>query len=209
MEKLRTHLGIAVLMVAALVVTSCENTKQESTQGGEDHAEMNHENMNDSNSGLDNETASSETMSSGDEANLSAEVIVSSYLELKDALVADNSQQAAEAGKKLVAAFEGFDVEKYEAGQQQELHEIIADAKEHAEHIAESEIDHQREHFVTLSIDIADMVAITGAPKTLYQQYCPMYNNNKGGMWLSASKEIKNPYFGAKMLNCGEVQKEI
>ena len=62
---------------------------------------------------------------------------------------------------------------------------------------------------MTLSIDIADMVAITGAAKTLYQQYCPMYNNNKGGMWLSASEEIKNPYYGAKMLNCGEVQKEI
>lgn len=198
-----------MLIAATLVVSSCENTKQESSQGGENHTEMSHEHMNGSNSGLDNETASSEKIRNSEVANASAEVVVSRYLELKDALVADNSQQAAEAGEKLVAAFEGFDAGKYEAGQQQELHEIIEDAKEHAEHIAESEIDHQREHFVTLSTDIADMVAITGAANTLYQQYCPMYNNNKGGMWLSASEEIQNPYFGAKMRNCGEVQKEI
>lgn len=205
MKKLKTTLGIAALIVATIVATSCENNKQE----GGDHAEMSHENMNGSNSGLDNDRASSEKMRNGDEANSNAEVVVSRYLELKDALVADNSKQAAEAGRRLAAAFGGFDAEKYEAGQQQELDEIIEDAKEHAEHISESEIDHQREHFLTLSTDIADLVAITGAPKTLYQQYCSMYNNNKGGMWLSASEEVKNPYFGTKMLTCGEVQKEI
>lgn len=207
MKKLKTTLGIAALIVATIVATSCEN--ENNKQEGGDHTEMGHENMNGSNSGLDNDRASSEKMRNGDEASSGAEVVVSRYLELKEALAADNSQQAAEAGKNLAAALENFDAESYDAGQQQELKEITEDAKEHAEHISESEIGHQREHFVTLSTDVADLVAITGTPKTLYQQYCPMYNNNKGGMWLSASEEIKNPYFGAKMLNCGEVQKEI
>jgi hypothetical protein len=36
-----------------------------------------------------------------------------------------------------------------------------------------------------------------------------MYNNNAGGMWLSASNEIKNPYYGNKMMKCGSVQQEI
>ena len=88
-----------------------------------------------------------------------------------------------------------------------ELIEIIEDAIEHAEHIAKSELDHQREHFKTLSKDITDMITITGTENTLYQQFCPMYD--KGSSWLSTNKEVKNPYYGSKMPNCGKVQKEI
>ena len=91
--------------------------------------------------------------------------------------------------------------------QQEELADIIEDATEHAEHIAESAIDHQREHFKTLSKDITDMVAITGTKNTLYQQFCPMYD--KGSAWLSTNNEIRNPYYGSRMLKCGKVQKTI
>lgn len=38
---------------------------------------------------------------------------------------------------------------------------------------------------------------------------CPMFEGDKGGSWLSISKDIKNPYFGDMMLSCGEVKKEI
>jgi hypothetical protein len=95
----------------------------------------------------------------------------------------------------------------YTKEQQKELADIIEDATEHAEHISESEIDHQREHFKTLSKDITDMVAITGTKSTLYEQFCPMYD--KGSAWLSTSKEVKNPYYGSRMLKCGKVQKTI
>src|SRR5690606_27918878 len=125
-------------------------------------------------------------------------------------LVEDNSEEAANAGKVLFDALVEFDQSSV-SGQQQELAEIIEDAKMHAEHINENNgnIVHQREHFDVLSADIKDMVTIVGTDRTLYQQYCPMYNDNKGGMWLSASNEIKNPFFGSKMLNCGEVQETI
>jgi len=42
----------------------------------------------------------------------------------------------------------------------------------------------------------------------LYLVFCPMAFNNKGGSWLQDSKEVKNPYFGPKMLKCGEIKKE-
>jgi len=58
-----------------------------------------------------------------------------------------------------------------------------------------------------LSKDIMDMVAITGTENTLYQQFCPMYDG--GSAWLSMNEEIRNPYYGSKMLKCGKVQKEI
>ena len=30
--------------------------------------------------------------------------------------------------------------------------------------------------------------------------------DNKGGYWLSETEDIRNPYFGASMLSCGEVK---
>ena len=121
--------------------------------------------------------------------------------------MATNKEDAAKAGMKLESTLNGFDMSSYTSEEQTELKDIIADAKEHAEHIGKSEMEHQREHFKTLSKDMMDMVAITGTETTLYQQFCPMYD--EGSAWLSMEKEIKNPYYGSKMMACGKVKKEI
>jgi hypothetical protein len=136
-----------------------------------------------------------------------AEAILSDYLNLKNALVNDDAKEAAEAGSKLLVSLKAFNRKTYEGMQQMELIEIIEDATEHAEHIVKSPIDHQREHFKTLSKDMTDLIAITGTANTLYEQFCPMYD--KGSAWLSTSKEVKNPYYGSKMLKCGSVKKQI
>jgi len=149
----------------------------------------------------------SNNMMDANSQNSGAQKVLADYMSLKDALVATNKDAAAKAGKKLENTLKNFDVSSYTSKQQKELKDIIADAKEHAEHIGRSEMDHQREHFKVLSKDIIDMIAITGTENTLYQQFCPMYD--KGSAWLSLNKEIKNPYYGSKMLKCGKVQKEI
>ncbi|MGK7370647.1 MAG: hypothetical protein ACNS64_10565, partial [Candidatus Halalkalibacterium sp. M3_1C_030] len=45
--------------------------------------------------------------------------------------------------------------------------------------------------------------------QTLYLQYCPMAVEGTGATWLSATKEIKNPYMGQQMPGCGETKTEI
>ncbi len=139
--------------------------------------------------------------------NPTAEAVLADYFTMKDALVGDDSKKAAQAGTKLMVSLKAFDMKNYSKEDQKELADIIEDATEHAEHISESAIDHQREHFKTLSKDIADMVAITGTKSALYEQFCPMYD--KGSAWLSTSKEVRNPYYGSGMLKCGKVQKTI
>lgn len=145
------------------------------------------------------------------ENSQSVTAVIDNYLALKNALVADNGKLAASSGQMLYDALAKFDISTKSTAQQKELGEIIDDAKENAEHISENggDIEHQREHFVLLSKDIKDLIVIAGTDRTLYQMFCPMYNNNEGGMWLSESKEIKNPLFGSKMLKCGSVQQEI
>ncbi len=139
--------------------------------------------------------------------DMKTEAILNDYFNLKNALVNDDGKKAAQAGSKLAISLKAFDMKAYTAEQQKELIDIIEDATEHAEHIAKSDIGHQREHFKTLSVDMTDLVAITGTKHTLFEQFCSMYD--KGSAWLSRSNEVRNPYYGSKMLKCGKVQKEI
>jgi major membrane immunogen (membrane-anchored lipoprotein) len=75
---------------------------------------------------------------------------------------------------------------------------------------AAADIEAQRTAYSALSNDFISLVKKSGLSSgTLYVDFCPMAMNDKGGYWLSANKEIKNPYFGDKMMTCGEVQETI
>lgn len=198
MKNLKSILGVMLIAILTFTSISCGDSKKEEDQ------DMDQDNMEMDDSSMD----SSENMAMGQDKS-DSDAIVLNYLELKNALVADNTEAAASSGEKLVGVFESFEVTNYSEENQQELNEIIENAKEQAEHIAESDMGHQREHFEILSKDVLDLIAITGTEKTLYQDFCPMYNDGKGAIWLSEIKEIKNPYYGSKMLTCGSIQKEI
>ncbi|MGY5849627.1 DUF3347 domain-containing protein [Salegentibacter sp. F14] len=194
MKTVKVSLGVMV-MAFALISTSCKNNEKNSNATIEDSATERTAPMD------DNRTETGK--------DSQADASLTTYLELKSALVNDDQEAAAKAGKKMVGQLKTFETENYEQDDQQELQDIIEDATEHAEHIAESPIGHQREHFDILSKDMIDLIDIAGTSQKLYQAYCPMYNNNKGAQWLSVTKEIKNPYYGSKMMDCGEVQREI
>lgn len=191
MKKVLFTLGLAA------IIASCGSSKTE---------EKSAENATETAAKVE-ESAAEETTGSNAESAITP--VVDAYLSIKDALVNDNQEEAANAGSTLANALSEMDINSVSEDKQAEMKEIIEVAKNHGEHISESEIDHQREHFEALSKDIKDMVAMVGSDRTLYHQYCPMYNDNEGGMWLSASEEIKNPLFGAKMLKCGKVEEVI
>lgn len=137
--------------------------------------------------------------------------IVENYLQLKNALVNDNTQDAATVGKKIVSALEKLNKSFLTADQKKLYEDVEDDAREHAEHIGENagNIEHQREHFDMLSNDLYDLVKEFGSGQVLYKDFCSMYNDKKGAIWLSETKEIKNPYYGKKMETCGSVKEEI
>jgi hypothetical protein len=137
--------------------------------------------------------------------------IVNSYLQIKNGLVIDNGKDAASGGKAFVEAIGNVDTTKFTADQNKTYTDIADDAKEMAEHISQNadKLEHQREHFDMLSKDVYDMVKTFGAGQSLYKDFCPMYNNKKGAIWLSETKEIKNPYLGKKMPTCGSVKEEL
>ena len=71
-------------------------------------------------------------------------------------------------------------------------------------------IEQQRMAFEQISNNVFKLVKTTELKHAkIYRQYCPMAFNDKGAYWLSSEEAIKNPYFGKKMLECGEVTETI
>ncbi|KAA2217442.1 efflux RND transporter periplasmic adaptor subunit [Maribacter flavus] len=125
------------------------------------------------------------------------------YLNLKNSLVLGNAEQTSKEAKAMMEALQKIDnselgkMEKDHFGKITEMIRAI---------LGNQDIENQRAHFVSFN---EHLVAITRNlntfEKTLYIQQCPMANSNKGALWLSTEKEIKNPYFGDAMLTCGAV----
>ena len=105
----------------------------------------------------------------------------------------------------LLDALGKFDLSSQPESKQKELKDILDDAKENAGHISENgdKIDHQREHFELLGGDLKDLIVIAGADRNLYQLFCSLYDNNKGGKWLSISDKVKNPLSGGENKKSG------
>lgn len=158
-----------------------------------------------------NAEADTETTASVITSDNAISGLLTNYIEIKNALVADNDKEAGSAGDAMAKTFDNFDKTSLSPEQSKVYNDIVEDAREHAEHIGANagNIEHQREHFETLSQEMYDLVKSVGAGRQLYFTNCPMYNNNKGANWLSETKEIKNPYFGQKMAKCGSVKEEL
>ena len=142
----------------------------------------------------------------------SLKTIVNHYLHVKNALASDNGSEAASAAKGMEKVMSGLDKSLFAADQKKAYDDIEEDLKEHAEHIGKNgdNIKHQREHFSMMSEDVYDLVRAFGGGQALYHDHCPMYNRDNGGaMWLSETKEVKNPYFGSEMPRCGKVEEVI
>jgi Cu(I)/Ag(I) efflux system membrane fusion protein len=72
------------------------------------------------------------------------------------------------------------------------------------------EIKQQRLAYAAFNDALYSAIKMFGTMgETIYYQFCPMAKNGSGAYWLSATKEIKNPYYGDAMLTCGETKEVI
>jgi membrane fusion protein, copper/silver efflux system len=73
-----------------------------------------------------------------------------------------------------------------------------------------SNIDEIRKSFVIISENLIKVFKAFGTGNNkAFVQFCPMANQNIGAFWLSTDKQIKNPFYGSMMLNCGETRDTI
>ena len=138
--------------------------------------------------------------------NAAVDKITTSYIGVKNALVGSNAALAKTRSAELLAAL-STPVKGLQPAQQKLLGTYLDKLKFDSRHISETTvIDHQREHFQSLSKNMYSLLSgLKLNSTTVYQQYCPM----KKAAWLSESEDIRNPYYGDDMLDCGKVTATI
>ena len=133
------------------------------------------------------------------------------YIFLKDAFANDDNNSAQKTAKELLSAMAKMDM-KLLTDNEAHNHWMLINKEINASATSiskTSDIAVQRDHFKHLSAHLIKAVKLFGIDRTVYEEFCPMADDNKGAYWLSLSKEIKNPYFGKAMIDCGEIKSTI
>ncbi len=138
------------------------------------------------------------------------DAMLKTYLALKDALVTSDLAKV----KPAYAAFEGAMAAfkkvapptAAKAALARQLQEVDEGMKWIAEHGAT--LPAHRRGFAAISEGVMTTAASFNHHVPVFVQHCPMALD-EGAMWLSTSKNIRNPYYGDRMMECGEVQGEI
>ena len=131
------------------------------------------------------------------------------YFKIKNFLVNDDSKNSYEALFEFEKSIKSIETVKFSDVDQSQIKSIINNILNNVNKMKSESIKIQRLYFEKLSQNIFNLINIIDPKIKVFHQYCPMFNKNKGGMWLSSSKEIFNPLFGSSMLKCGYVKSEI
>ena len=129
------------------------------------------------------------------------------YLKAQEALSNDDFKKAQKALVDLRQAVSAVKTPEGHAGHfWMGIQTQITRLTKHAHHW--SDIETVRKAFSKIGTQIIDLEQTFGhsGEEVLYRAYCPMAFNNAGAEWVQRDSLIHNPYFGSKMLTCGEIR---
>ena len=136
--------------------------------------------------------------------------VFDNYFALKDALVKTDGATASAKAAVILTALDAVEMGKLKMEEHTVWMKIEKGLKTDAQHIKENkDTEHQREHFMSLSKSMYELITVAKPAETVYYQFCPMANDGKGANWLSKESAIKNPYYGSQMLTCGKTIETI
>ena len=144
--------------------------------------------------------------------------IVQEYLNLKESLVGEKSEEAAVSAKKLAGVLKGVNSSGLDDKAKETWKKLSDSMETNLKEIADTrEIGAMRKAFDPLSEAFAKvMMGFRHAMKDpLFLYHCPMASNEQGAYWIESSQDVKNPYFGEtpykgqEMLKCAELVEKI
>lgn len=184
MKQTRTMFK-ASLPVAALFLLSACGGNATDDHAGHDHATTT--------TATETSVATGTPVIKDDQLN----AVYEQYLKLSDALINTDANAAKVAANALEAGARAMD-------------DGTVIAENAAKISASSDVEVQRVAFENISNDMISKVKEAGLSSgAIYVEHCPMAFDDKGASWLSSNQEIRNPYFGDKMMSCGEVTETI
>ena len=119
--------------------------------------------------------------------------VLNHYLAIQNELAKDSIKGVDEHANAIAKAVKGDDMKM-----------LSPDVAKQAETLAAAkDIKKAREAFKPLSASLVKYLADNKAGKGVYHEaYCPMAKAS----WLQTEKEVRNPYYGKSMLDCGTLK---
>lgn len=145
----------------------------------------------------------------------SFELLLQSYYALKDALVASDTLKANKAAQALLIASDSLKVDEIKGDTSNLIKETARSftgtiSGSAMGFIGEQNIEEKRKEFEIISDALWSLTrTIRYGGAKVYYQFCPMAFDNRGAYWLSNTTEIRNPYFGEKMPECGSTEDSV
>ena len=147
--------------------------------------------------------------------NESYRQLMTGYYSLKDALVASDAAKANTASQQLVTYADSLKVDEIIGDTTGMIKEtartFTSTISGSAQALAkEATLEGKRKEFEMISDALWSLTrTVKYDGEKVYYQFCPMAFDNKGAYWLSNQALIRNPYFGAEMLECGTVEDSL
>ncbi|MEE9437745.1 MAG: efflux RND transporter periplasmic adaptor subunit [Saprospiraceae bacterium] len=139
------------------------------------------------------------------------EELTVSYLNLKNGLINTDALDAKKGAESFLVALDKVKMELLKGDAHLSWMKYLVGLKAHGEGIKKAaDVEKQRIQFDFLSEAIIGALRSFGTiGKIYYVQHCPMAFGNKGANWISSEEQIKNPYFGDKMMKCGIIKLKL
>lgn len=137
--------------------------------------------------------------------------VFDSYVALKDAFISSDASKVKTEATATNQALAKVDMMLLTGAAHNDWMNYLTPIQTSLKEIqATTDIEAQRKAFSTLSDNLYKSIKAYGlGGKEAFYEFCPMAFNNEGAYWLSDQAQIRNPYFGDKMLTCGEVKEKL
>lgn len=203
--KTKTIFFSLFVATAAFVLTNCGNKKEAS----HDHEHNAHDGKSSPADNIAEISSPQFTVEAAFQQQLSN--VFKAYVSLKEAFVSSDAGKVASEASATQRALSSTDMKLLTGAAHNDWMTYLGGMETSLKTIeSSSDIEVQREAFSNLSDNLYKSIKAYGLGGTAaYYEFCPMAFDNEGGYWLSDSEEIKNPYFGDKMLTCGSVKEKL
>jgi len=132
------------------------------------------------------------------------------YLRLQQALADDRLDEARDAWRALREGVEQVPTETVIAEVGERWRRVRRQLEQSlATRVRDEDIETIRLRFEAVAGAMLEVAATFGHPREqkLVEVYCPHAFDRRGAVWLQQSGKIANPYFGERMLRCGELRR--
>ncbi|MBZ0266951.1 efflux RND transporter periplasmic adaptor subunit, partial [bacterium] len=134
------------------------------------------------------------------------------YFDLADALAADDAAAARAAYATTHKAMHEPEAARLSTRDRKEWSRVTKELMTALDAPGKAaDLDALRDSFGSVSQSVLEIERRFGhaGDAVFYRTFCPMAFQGEGAQWMQDHEQIDNPFYGSRMLRCGEVQQEL